>query len=590
MAILKPEQRRQLLEGSRPAVLMGEIMSLAAQQPRVRGGLAQFLAEQGLLPMYGMPTRVRNLYLGAKREAGVVPEEYDWSVMDRDLEMAIYEFAPGAVLVKDKARHRVIGFTGPLPDPERRGRDVVVDPPKSDWFGEATHVAWCLACGAASHRTDRPGAPVQCVDCSEDVPEDAFNYYVSPSAFRTDFRPTPKDVESAGQMAIRTVATIQHDGFPTRVGSLTVHAGAGTTIMNLNSGVEDENGQAKFFGAEVITDNDVMGWQRNVTLPEQAVDPDIEKLAGSPAMDGDGSGRRAVRAARAEGDGRAFPRSDRLQQPAESGSGRASRQKIPHRCAVGRDQRHAPARAEGGACSRRGAGRIRSVRAEAERRQPDASDSRHSDQRVRPVPPPWREWPRRRSGDREAGARGRLGHWTLKDFLDGRHVTQCSTSCYACVQQYQNRRYHPLLDWRLALSYLRGMIDPRYACGLDGDFDTHPELRGWLAKAHGLAQAVASMRPRTLTYGRAGTGGRLPCLEERSVDGRLERRYVVVHPLWRLDAASVQEFGVASDGNPLSFVDTFDLERRPLNAVKFAATRPEDDALARRGGGPAAAA
>jgi hypothetical protein len=134
------------------------------------------------------------------------------------------------------------------------------------------------------------------------------------------------------------------------------------------------------------------------------------------------------------------------------------------------------------------------------------------------------------------------------------------------------------------------MIDPRYACGLDGDFDTHPELRGWLARAHGLAQAVASMRPRSLWYGRAGTGGRLPCLEERSVDGRLERRYVVVHPLWRLDTASVREFGVVSDGNPLSFVDTFDLERRPLNALKFAATRPEDDALTRRGGGPAAAA
>jgi hypothetical protein len=65
---------------------------------------------------------------------------------------------------------------------------------------------------------------------------------------------------------------------------------------------------------------------------------------------------------------------------------------------------------------------------------------------------------------------------------------------------------------------------------------------------------------------------------------------VVVHPLWRLDAASIRELGVAPDGNPLSFVDTFDLERRPLNALKFAATRPEDDALTRRSGGPAAAA
>jgi len=47
-----------------------------------------------------------------------------------------------------------------------------------------------------------------------------------------------------------------------------------------------------------------------------------------------------------------------------------------------------------------------------------------------------------------------------------------------CVQQYQNKRYHPLLDWRLGLAYLRSMIDPSFQCGLDGDFDSFPELKG----------------------------------------------------------------------------------------------------------------
>ena len=52
--------------------------------------------------------------------------------MDRDLEMAIYEFAPGAVLVKDKARHRAIGFTGPAvragaPRQGRRRRPAEVE-------------------------------------------------------------------------------------------------------------------------------------------------------------------------------------------------------------------------------------------------------------------------------------------------------------------------------------------------------------------------------------------------------------------------------------------------------------------------------
>jgi hypothetical protein len=168
--------------------------------------------------------------------------------------------------------------------------------------------------------------------------------------------------------------------------------------------------------------------------------------------------------------------------------------------------------------------------------------------------------------------------WPLKDFLDDKHVAQCSTSCYACVQQYQNRRYHPLLDWRLSLAYLRGMIAPCFPCGLDGNFDTHPELNGWLLKAHALASSVASMRPRTL---RAGTAGvlRLPCLDEFSSDGRLERKFVVVHPLWRLDSGSIDSFGILPAGVPVRFVDTFDLERRPLNALKLAATRPEDPAV-----------
>jgi len=573
-------------------VLMAEIMGLAAQKPRVRGGLAQFLAEQGLLPMYGMPTRVRNLYLGARREAGVVPEEYDWSVMDRDLEMAIYEFAPGSVLVKDKARHRAIGFTGPLSEPERRGRDVVIDPPKSNWFGEATHVAWCGSCGAASHRTDRPGVPIQCADCGVNVPEDTFNYYVSPSAFRTDFRPTAKDVETPGQMAIRTVATIQRDGLPSRIGSLTVHAGAGTTIMNLNSGVEDENGQAKFFGADVVTDNDVLGWQKNVTLPEQAVDPAIERIAGNPRWTATAPvAMRFGLLARKE--------TDALFLEATGFNRRLNLDLVARRGTRSRIGARSAAVSATHLLVQKAALVLDVAPDEFEALEPrlrgDSPMLQIADTLING------SGLCRRLGETGIDGRPEIARlveevvgdrlqWPLKDFLDERHATRCSTSCYACVQQYQNRRYHPLLDWRLALSYLRGMIDPRYSCGLDGDFDTHPELRGWPAKAHDLAQAVASMRPRTLRYGRAGTGGRLPCLEERSVDGRLERRYVVVHPLWRLDAASVREFGVVSDGNPLFFVDTFDLERRPLNALKFAATRPEDDALTRRGGGPAAAA
>lgn len=53
--------------------------------------------------MYGMPTRVRNLYLGLRKTKGVNGQtEYEWSTMDRDLDLAVFEYAPGSVLIKDK--------------------------------------------------------------------------------------------------------------------------------------------------------------------------------------------------------------------------------------------------------------------------------------------------------------------------------------------------------------------------------------------------------------------------------------------------------------------------------------------------------
>jgi hypothetical protein len=158
--------------------------------------------------------------------------------------------------------------------------------------------------------------------------------------------------------------------------------------------------------------------------------------------------------------------------------------------------------------------------------------------------------------------------WPLVDFMEADHEAQCSTSCYMCIQQYQNRRYHPLLDWRLGLAYLRSMTDPAFQCGLDGDFDSYPELKGWLGKAQALAEAVASMRPKFWRAERVGTM-RLPCLVETDGQQRVVRRLVVIHPLWRADQTLLSRLGVAAPGVRTLPIDTFDLERRPLRALEI---------------------
>lgn len=98
--------------------LVGQIDRQREFKPRASQGLAQFLAERGLLPMYDMPTRIRDLYLGLRAETDERDTEYSWSTMDGDLDTAVFEFAPGNVLTKDKQQHLVIGFSGTLAQPE----------------------------------------------------------------------------------------------------------------------------------------------------------------------------------------------------------------------------------------------------------------------------------------------------------------------------------------------------------------------------------------------------------------------------------------------------------------------------------------
>src|SRR6185312_13412447 len=96
-------------------------------------GLAAALAERGLVPLYGMPTRSRNLYVDLVPKKG--SQEAEWDTIDRDQDMAIFDFAPGSVRTREKLRHRCIGFTGTLREPKEYIDDFQVPmQPFSHWF------------------------------------------------------------------------------------------------------------------------------------------------------------------------------------------------------------------------------------------------------------------------------------------------------------------------------------------------------------------------------------------------------------------------------------------------------------------------
>ncbi len=107
----------------------------------------------------------------------------------------------------------------------------------------------------------------------------------------------------------------------------------------------------------------------------------------------------------------------------------------------------------------------------------------------------------------------------LFESLVGRnHSTGCTSSCYECLLDYSNSEYHGLLDWRLALDLA--------ALAKSGDFAVGLENGYW--------QGIPSLLARTFSNS-------MPGLEERQIAGLTclfkgrELFCLFTHPLWRYD-------------------------------------------------------
>ena len=106
----------------------------ATQDPAlVQDKLSERLANQGILPMFGFPTRARFLYHQQPRRW---PPQH---VVDRDLELAVSMFAPGAETVKERTIHTAIGVGHYQP----RGQDAVEG---AEPLGPSIQVGLCRNC------------------------------------------------------------------------------------------------------------------------------------------------------------------------------------------------------------------------------------------------------------------------------------------------------------------------------------------------------------------------------------------------------------------------------------------------------------
>ena len=157
--------------------LTNTISEIVASNEYTQEFLSERLANAGLLPMFGFPTRTRNLYL---KEPDKLPAE---DVVSRDMDMALNSFAPGHEIVKDKKVYKAVGIV----DYEKDKYTGRVRPKLNPLNKSKFPLQRCKCCGFSTIKDE--GSP-NCPICGYEMEQVKI---CSPLGFCVDYGMEPKD-------------------------------------------------------------------------------------------------------------------------------------------------------------------------------------------------------------------------------------------------------------------------------------------------------------------------------------------------------------------------------------------------------------
>lgn len=508
-------------------------------------GLAECLAEAGYLPMYGLPTRVRNLYRGLERE---FEGQREWLTTDRDLDIAIYEFAPGSILVIDKKEHLCVGFTPELAPPIP-SRDVINALGDGRWASEQFWLVQCTTCHSWRRiEQDESGEPMECDACGSQLNTDSPHHCVVPTAFRTNFQPDVGEEEPGRGVRHRSIhAEARPVDFAERDLSegrrIKFFLDQESRTFRLNNGPILGEGEERGF---LLTEGTDKYW--NYSIPHQAVVPsyawrlrDAQErerpvfLAApkvttgihlTPAQpDPEAAWSRIYSIGRLDEEDMQGGPPDRARWIGVRAAGVSATAILINRIAQDLDVDPD----EFDALEPRPIGT------------PPVMSLEFTDELVNGsglcqfLGTAEREETSPRIGPIIESIVTDPDVYPLDDFLDPEHRDHCATSCYVCLQRYGNQAYHGLLDWKLGLAVLRGLIDPSYRFGLDADdygqtsWTYLPEIEAWKREGAHLASELAG------EDGAVDDWGGLPAFRRRYA-GEMGPWVIIVHPMWETDA------------------------------------------------------
>ncbi len=499
--------------------------------------LSERLASHGVLPMFGFPTRTR--FLHHKRPNRWPP---NYGIIDRELDIAISQFAPGAQSIKDDKLHTAVGVVEFIPD----ANSVALAP---NPLRESETVGICRQCQAL---VPPPAQTGSCPYCSAPEGPDGYRLAVltEPPGFSTWW--TISDhAEFRG-------------GFEFTPRALRARMGAGLNMYTPRRNFSIDAGSARIYR---INDNDGDDFEfrklnnMHFWMVEDAFDTAIRDLPSSeqiqyPSIDTTTLPIRCALAAISNTDVMA-----------------AGINVVPEGLCLNPSISEAKAAWYSfGFLVRRAA----AVSLDVNESELDLGIQPVSDPSTPFAPPTARIFI---SDSLENGAGystffgdpGRfeellsfvLGHgspsWTRQTPPDSFHqplVTSphshnCTSSCHRCLREFGNMAYHPILDWRLGLDMVQLALDSNARVDLNVDYWSNLVSR--IAPPYFAGLNLVPQTFDTLSGG---------------IDTFNNEAIILIHPLWDSDESNYRPEVAAAVADAQSQGFTAIL-RTVFHAVRF---------------------
>lgn len=528
------------------------------EQNILSGDLSEFLAEAGILPMSGMPTRIRNLIHGFKELSD--NKGYETLSVDRGLGMAIYEFAPGSQKTKDKGVIQAIGFTPEINGIEilhRRGqqRTVRVNTMQDEAFTERK---WLV-----QNRGTKVIKSYPFVEQTRDVDKENFeNQYpdsfvfigVVPAAFRTDFS-YPKDSNEDYELNISKPLTFAE--------SNDNPAGKGNNNYKIKYAQQELTWKINDNGGELFKGKYITHKKYGATFTSQWISNEFIDRVNNIKHEGNEeqislASNKVTEVFRIEPSQLDLgleidPFNSNIYKAASSKGAFYSAAFLLQRT-LADDLDIDPEEIEitaiesyelptlEGITNRNSASIVLSDEL------PNGSGfiqqlyekfDKYMNKCINPM----------------------INDKYNYSFISEHHHKNCKDACYSGLKNYRNMNFHALLDWRLAMGLLRIMNDDNYTSGLkEEDYDYH-ELKDWEKFAEELGRKMEKSF-ENINY---RTFGQLHGFNINN-----DFNVIIVHPFWNWShhqpqeqqnilTAAIAEAGIEN----LYFIDTFNLHRRP---------------------------